>query len=120
MHRKRKDSRPQNSGNVKVCGGRQARSLGMYAWRRAREDLKTWEEMDDRARRARKEKEEKGFYTVDLGETIFSNIGLRLFPHFVSVLCFWLGRAGSGVVAEAYTYSGTDRQRVWWGNRVFL
>jgi len=32
----------------------------------------TWEDMDDRVRWARKEKDEKGFYTVDLVETFFS------------------------------------------------
>jgi len=37
----------------------------------------TWEDMDDRARWARKEKDEKGFYTVDLVETLFSKIDLR-------------------------------------------
>jgi len=36
----------------------------------------TWEDMDDRARWARKEKDEKGFYTVDLVETFFSKIDL--------------------------------------------
>jgi len=37
----------------------------------------TWEDMDDRARWARKEKDEKCFYTVDLVETFFSKIDLR-------------------------------------------
>jgi len=37
----------------------------------------TWEDMDDRARWAKKEKDEKGFYTVDLVETFFSEIDLR-------------------------------------------
>jgi len=37
----------------------------------------TWEDMDDRARWARKEKDEKGFYTVDLVEMFFSKIDLR-------------------------------------------
>jgi len=37
----------------------------------------TWEDMDDRARWAKKEKDEKGFYTVDLVETFFSKIDLR-------------------------------------------
>jgi len=36
----------------------------------------TWEDMDDRARWAKKEKDEKGFYTVDLVETFFSKIDL--------------------------------------------
>jgi len=36
----------------------------------------TWEDMDDRVRWARKEKDEEGFYTVDLVETIFSKIDL--------------------------------------------
>jgi len=37
----------------------------------------TWEDMDDRARWARKEKDGEGFYTVDLVETFFSKIDLR-------------------------------------------
>jgi len=37
----------------------------------------TWEDMDDRARWAKKEKDEKGFYTVDLVEMFFSKIDLR-------------------------------------------
>jgi len=37
----------------------------------------TWEDMDDRARWAKKEKDEKGFYTVDLVETFFSKIDLH-------------------------------------------
>jgi len=36
----------------------------------------TWEDMDDRAKWARKEKHEKGFYTVDLVEMVFSKIDL--------------------------------------------
>jgi len=36
----------------------------------------TWEDMDDRARWAKKEKNEKGFNTVDLVETFFSKIDL--------------------------------------------
>ena len=36
----------------------------------------TWEDMDDRARWARKEKDGEGFYTVDLVETFFSKIDL--------------------------------------------
>jgi len=42
------------------------------AWR-----WSTWEDMDDRARWAKKEKDEKGFYTLDLGETFCSKIDLR-------------------------------------------
>jgi len=37
----------------------------------------TWEDMDDRVRWARKEKDGEGFYTVDLVETFFSKIDLR-------------------------------------------
>ena len=37
----------------------------------------TWEDMDDRARWARKEKDEEGFYTVDLVETFSPKIDLR-------------------------------------------
>jgi len=37
----------------------------------------TWEDVDDRVRWARKEKDEEGFYTVDLVETFFSQIDLR-------------------------------------------
>ena len=37
----------------------------------------TWEDMDDRARWAGKEKDAGGFYRVDLVETFFSNIDLR-------------------------------------------
>jgi len=36
----------------------------------------TWEDMDDRARWARKEKDEESLYTVDLVETFFSKIDL--------------------------------------------
>jgi len=36
-----------------------------------------WEDMDDKTRWAKKEKDEMGFYTVDLVETFFSNIDLR-------------------------------------------
>jgi len=62
----------------KICGDRQACTLGVHAWR---EDIgrrwSTWEDMDDRARWAKKEKDEKGFYTVDLVETFFSKIDLH-------------------------------------------
>jgi len=36
----------------------------------------TWEDRDDRARWARKKKDKKGFYMVDLVETFFSKIDL--------------------------------------------
>jgi len=36
-----------------------------------------WEDMDDRARWARKEEDAEGFYTDDLVETFFSNVVLR-------------------------------------------
>jgi len=45
---------------------------GEDMWRR----WSTWEDMDNRTRWARKEKNEKGFYTVDLVETFFSKIDL--------------------------------------------
>jgi len=37
----------------------------------------TWEDIDERSRWARKEKDGEGFYTVDLVETFFSKIDLR-------------------------------------------
>jgi len=37
----------------------------------------TWEDMDDRARWARKEKDKEEYYTVDLVEIFFSQIDLR-------------------------------------------
>jgi len=49
----------------KICGDRQTRSFGLYAWG------------EYRARWARKEKDGKGFYTVGLVETFFSKIDLR-------------------------------------------
>ena len=41
----------------------------------------TWEDMDERARWARKEKVEEGFYTVDLVETFFPKIDLHWSVH---------------------------------------
>jgi len=52
-------------------------NFGLFANRCSFAYHNDWEDMDDRARWARKEKDEKGFYTVDLVERFFSNIDLR-------------------------------------------
>jgi len=68
----------------------------------------TWEDIDDRARWARTEKDEKGFYTFDLVEMFFTKIDLRWFPiikNFVCVCCVRQERAGRGVeVEDLYMY----------------
>jgi len=57
--------------------------------------------MDDRARWARKEKDEEGFYTMD---TFFSKIYLRWFPAS-SYACSLRGGPGGGVAVEdSYLY----------------
>jgi len=60
-----------------ICGDGQARKAlvcthGEDVGRR----WSTWEDMDDRARWATKEKDEKEFYMVDLVKTFFSKIDL--------------------------------------------
>ena len=61
----------------------------------------TWEGMDDRARCVKKEKDDKGWYTVDLVETFFSEFDLVCFCY----ACFARGRAGRGVVEEESIYT---------------
>jgi len=50
-----------------------------------------WEAMDERVRRARKAKDEKRFYTVDLVERFFSNALI-----FLACICLFVGKAGRG------------------------
>jgi len=59
-----------------VCGNRQVDFVCTHGEHIGRK-WGTWEDMDDRARWAKKEKDEKGFYTVDLVETFFSQMDLR-------------------------------------------
>jgi len=71
--------------------------------------------MDNSGRWAKKEKDGAGFYTVDLVEMFFSKIDLRWLLVLLSKgegregrgggrLTYIQGRAGRGVVEEAYIY----------------
>jgi len=61
----------------KIRGDRQARSLGLYAWEQIGRRWGTWEDMDDRKRWEKSEKDAEGYYMVDLVETFYSNTDLR-------------------------------------------